>query len=119
MTVKGKWFLLHAHKFFGTHCGSGKSAATAVPFVVNFLSNRNPGVTVLVVPYRFLASTVKAFFYNSFQDKFGDAITVEAFSGADIHPTPSSSFPANLIEAPPNVLVLTLDAAANLIKHHT
>ena len=107
------------HKFFGTHCGSDKSAATAVPFVVNFLSNRNPGVTVLVVPYCFLASTVKAFFHNSFQDESGNAVTIEAFSGSDTHPTPPSSFPANLIEAPPNVLVLTLDAAANLIKHHT
>jgi superfamily II DNA helicase RecQ len=107
------------HKFFGTHCGSGKSAATVIPPVVSFLSNRNPCVTVLIEPYRFLTSTMKASFHNSFQEKFGDAITVEAFSGADIHPNPSSSFPANLIEAPPNVLVLTLDAAANLIKHHT
>jgi hypothetical protein len=107
------------HKFFGTACGSGKSSAIVVPPIVQFLSNRVVGTTIIVTPYSFLASTTRASLHGSLQDKFGDNITVDSFSGSDVLPSASSSFPANLSHHPPNILILTLDAAANLIQHHT
>jgi MinD-like ATPase involved in chromosome partitioning or flagellar assembly len=107
------------HKFFGTACGSGKSSAIVIPPIVQFLSNRAIGTTIVVTPYGFLASTTWASLHDSLQDKFGDNITVDSFSGSDVLPSASSSFPANLARHPPNILILTLDAAANLIQHHS
>ena len=107
------------HKFFGTACGSGKSSAIVIPPIVQFLSNRAIGTTVVVTPYGFLASTTWASLHDSLQDKFGDSVTVDSFSGSDVLPSASSSFPANLARHPPNILILTLDAAANLIQHHS
>ena len=108
------------HNFFGIECGGGKSMAVLVPVTAEFLLKRQTGIRVFVVPYGFLKDSL----HKAFEHRLacvGPNIKVLSLSAADISNDSSDRLPPILVDdiSSVNILILTLDAAANLAKYHS
>jgi hypothetical protein len=103
------------HKFIGLRCGLGKSLSILVPLVNEKISRKGSRCRILVSPYGFLNDSA----YESFQsklDRFLDVISIKSYSGSEIK---DKQIPDELtVDNPPDILLLTIDAAANLVKYH-
>lgn len=108
------------HKLIVLGCGEGKTMSALLPVVAEFLLKRQTGIRLFVVPYGFLKDSLHQTFTERLSP-LGDNIRVAALSAAEISDDPSTSLPLTLTDnaRAPEILVLTLDAAANLIQYHS
>lgn len=107
------------HNIFLLPCGMGKTFSVLGPVVAEFLMKRQTGTRILVVPYGFLKDSL----HSAFQERLrvlGGNINVVAVSASDISAEPTSPLPRALTESPrpPGIIIVTLDAAVNLIEAH-
>ena len=104
------------HKFVTLPCGGGKTMAVVVPAICNIMVNKGPGMRILVVPYSFLMETLKHNLNHKLK-YYRSHLRIATFTGSEITPT---TLPQALCETvPPEVLILNLRAAANLMQHHS
>lgn len=107
----------HCHKMISMACGEGKTMAVLAPAVAELISSRCQGTRLFVVPYNFLLKSLE----ESINDRLGfytNHLHVVAYTGADIN---DGDLPAGIGEEsdPPNIILLSLTAAANLIRFHS
>jgi hypothetical protein len=106
------------HKFFGIACGGGKSLSILVPIVVRLQASLAVGCQIVIEPYSFLRESLK----TNYLKRLGHLqahVQVESYSAADITDGAFDSLPSSLrSDNPPHILLLTLDAASNLVSHH-
>ncbi len=103
------------HKFFGLRCGLGKSLSILVPVVNEKISRRGSKCRILVNPYGFLNDSAHEAFSCKLE-KFLDVLTIESYSAVDIK---EDQIPDGLSQDnPPDILLLTLEAAGNLMQYH-
>jgi hypothetical protein len=106
----------HKHKYFGIPCGHGKSLSLLVPIIVEKILRLFSGCRIIVVPYGFLKDSLEEAFRTKL-NHFNGRIEIKAYSAADIG---ERDLPHDLtLEDPPEILLLTADAAANLVRYHT
>ena len=104
------------HKFMTLPCGGGKTMAVVVPAICDIMVKKGPGMRILVVPYSFLMETLKHNL-NQKLKYYRSHLRIATFTGSEITPT---TLPQALCETvPPEVLILNLRAAANLMQHHS
>lgn len=103
------------HKFIGLRCGLGKSLSILVPIVNEKLSRRGSRCRILVNPYGFLNDSA----YEAFKSrlaKFSNELSLESYCAIDIN---ENQVPDHLLgDYPPDILLLTIEAASNLVKYH-
>lgn len=103
------------HKFFGLRCGLGKSLSILVPVVNEKISRRGSKCRVLVNPYGFLNDSAHEAFHSKLEN-FLDVLTIESYSAVDIK---EDQLPDRLSkDNPPDILLLTVEAAGNLMQYH-
>ena len=106
---------LQRHKYFGIPCGHGKSLSLLIPLVVEKNLRRFSGCRIIVLPYGFLKDSLEEAFRTKLHQVNG-RIEIKAYSAADIC---ERGLPHDLTpEDPPEILLLTADAAANLVRYH-
>ena len=93
----------------------GKSLSLLIPITIEKLTRRFSGCRVFVLPYAFLKDSA----HEAFQTKlhqFKDYLDIQSYAASSIT---DSSLPFPLTnDNPPDILLLTVDAAANLIQYH-
>lgn len=103
------------HKYFGIRCGMGKSLSLLIPITIEKLTRRFSGCRVFVLPYAFLKDSAHEAFRTKL-NQFKDYLDIQSYAASSIT---DSSLPIPLTnENPPDILLLTVDAAANLIQYH-
>ena len=103
------------HKFFGLRCGLGKSTSVLIPYVNEILTLRSHKCRIVVNPYCFLNESVYEAYVTALQ-VFKEEVSIASYTAGAIT---KDSIPHNLnFDCPPHILLLTLDAAANLIQYH-
>lgn len=106
----------HKHKYFGVPCGHGKSLSLLVPIIVEKNLRLFSGCRIIVVPYGFLKDSLEEAFITKLRHVNG-RIEIRAYSAGDIC---ERGLPYDLtLEDPPEIVLLTVDAAAKLIRYHT
>lgn len=105
------------HVFATMKCGDGKTLPWLLESVTSALNSRESQVHVLVEPFNFLADT----HYLNTQDmcnklkKEGINIRVQSFTASEIN---EHKLPTSLHLSPPELLILSIDAAANFLRFH-
>ena len=103
------------HKFYGLRCGGGKSTSVIIPYANEMLMMSSHKCRIVVNPYCFLNESVYEGYVTTLQ-QFHDEVSIVAHTASAIT---EDSVPEKLsIDCPPDILILTLDAAANLIQYH-
>ena len=106
---------LHKHKYFGIPCGHGKSLSILVPIIVEKILRQFSGCRIIVVPYGFLKDSLEEAFRIKLH-QFNGQIEIKAYSAAEMG---KRHLPQDLmVKDPPEILLLTADAAANLVLYH-
>jgi hypothetical protein len=107
------------HKFFSIACGGGKSLSVLVPIVAKLKASLMVGCQIVVEPYSFLRESLKTSFLERLGPTLQASVQVESYSAADITDGAFESLPSSLQgDNLPHILLLTLDAAANLVSFH-
>jgi len=103
------------HKFFGLPCGHGKTLSLLIPLVVEKMTKRFSGCRVFILPYGFLKDSLFEAFSSKLQ-MFAGMLDIKCHSAGSITET---EMPSELTaDNPPDVLILTIDAVANLVQYH-
>ena len=100
------------NKFYGLGCGIGKSLSLLIPVAVDKMSMQFTGCRMFVLPYVFLLESLREAFVSKLQNF---DVSIIALTGASID---EESPPHDLKDGPPDILLLTVDAAAKLIRYH-
>ena len=101
------------NKFFGLGCGYGKTLSLLIPVAVEKMSRQFAGCRIFVLPYVFLVESLHEAFVSKLKNF---SVTIIAHTGASIN---EESLPYDLSQdCPPDILILTVDAAAKLVQHH-
>ena len=104
------------HLFGLLTCGAGKTLPLHLAIIVCLLKNYSPGMRILIVPYKFLCESLLCSIKEKTSGLFAGEIRVQGY-GADSIGV-QGSLPSDLQSNYPNILILTLDAAANLVRGH-
>lgn len=103
------------HSFINMPCGQGKSMSWMVPIMASLLTGRHIGMRIVVLPYKFLLGHM----VHQAKSAFGvlsDRLRVEFAGSSDID---RETIPLYLQGRDlPALLLLNLDAAANLLEYH-
>ena len=103
------------HKYIGLGCGGGKTCALLVPLAIEKVSLQFGGCRIFVLPYVFLVESLLQAFKSKLQS-YENNLTILSHTAGSINDSP---LPPDLTaDNPPDILILTLDAASNLIQHH-
>eukprot|EP00956_Cyclotella_meneghiniana_P003811 scaffold4607_cov39-Cyclotella_meneghiniana.AAC.3 len=105
------------HLFGLLPCGAGKTLAVYLPIVACLLKNYSPGMRILIVPYKFLVESLLSSIKEKTSELEVGEIRVQGYGADSIRndrKLPSDLEGSNY----PNILILTLDAAANLLMYH-
>ena len=104
------------HKYDGLRCGYGKTLALLLPLAIEKTSLHFAGCRIFVLPYVFLVESLLQAFKTRLRN-FNNNLTILSFTASSIDD--SSTLPPELDATnPPDILILSVDAAANLIEYH-
>lgn len=102
------------HKFYGLTCGGGKSLSIILPLAYEKTTMQYGGCRIFVLPYVFLNESLREAFASKLHDF---DVTILAYTASSIT---DSTLPDTLNHHdPPDILILTADAASNLIQYHS
>lgn len=101
------------HKYYGLRCGYGKTLSLLIPIAIEKKTMRFSGCRVFVLPYSFLVDSLHQAFKNKLQHF---DVNISTYTASSIT---EESLPIDLVQDNlPDILILTTDAAANLIQYH-
>jgi superfamily II DNA helicase RecQ len=113
--ISSNMYLRHA--FAGLPCGHGKSMAWMVPIVASFLTGRDVGLRIVVLPYKFLLGHL----VERAKSQLGvlhDRLSVEFLESSDIAEDTVPRILVSNSRDVPALLFLNLDGAVKLMRYH-
>lgn len=102
------------HKVYFLQCGGGKTLSILLPIAYEKTTMQFGGCRIFILPYVFLVESLREAFESKLQHF---DVTILAYTASSIT---DSSRPDELnSHDPPDILILTADAAANLVQFHS